>query len=391
MTLKQMYLTLILFTCFSIKTFSCTIFTASSNSIVLAGNNEDMCTTNTEIHLIPGSNDKYGRIFWGFIGDENYQGGMNEYGLFFDGAGTQKVNMSKSELPEFEGRYIMETILEKCKTVEEAITFLKKYSHPSLQYAHELIADATGDAAIIEWGNNKLNFIRKGDKKYLIATNFNISESKNIHNECKRYNIVESILSTEEPSLKSFEKALSLTHQEGNYGTMYSQIADLKNKKIYLYNFHDFSNRYEIDLANYLNSGEANYIIRDLFPENFSESNFRMRSDCISQLAEIPTQKVTFKIKSDVEVPGSNISIRGSAAELGKWNQDGVIFNLNEKHDGSKTIYIKKGTLFDFSIYADNRKYFAVDRDFERLKEIVVEVKSDTTISVNVGNWKLKE
>lgn len=123
MTLKQMYLTLILFTCFSIKTFSCTIFTASSNSIVLAGNNEDMCTTNTEIHLIPGSNDKYGRIFWGFIGDENYQGGMNEYGLFFDGAGTQKVNMSKSELPEFEGRYIMETILEKCKTVEEAITF----------------------------------------------------------------------------------------------------------------------------------------------------------------------------------------------------------------------------------------------------------------------------
>ena len=367
---------------------ACTIFTASFGESVFAGNNEDMCTTNTEIHLYPATADKYGRVFWGFIGDGNFQGGMNEHGLFFDGAGLPFNEMPPGELPEFEGRFIMETVLEKCKTVEEAIALIKQYRHPSLQYAHDLIADATGDAAIIEWGNNKLNFIRKEDKNYLIATNFTISESKDIHSECKRYNIVESILSGEEPSLSSFEKALSLSHQEGNYGTMYSQIGDLKNKKLYVYNFHDFTTRYEIDLTKDLNSGETNYTIRDLFPENFAEMNFRMRVDCISREENVPDQKVTFLIESDVEIPGSNISIRGSAHELGRWNKEGQTFILEGKFSLSKTIDIKKGTLFDFSLYADDRKYIAADKDFDKLKEIVVEVKSDSTITVQVANWK---
>lgn len=128
--------------------FGCTIFTASLGNIVFAGNNEDMCTTNTEIHLIPGTDGKYGRIFWGFIGDENYQGGMNEHGLFFDGAGTPSVEMGEWNLPEFEGRYIFETILEDCKTVEEAIERVKMYAQPFLQFSHILMADANGDALI---------------------------------------------------------------------------------------------------------------------------------------------------------------------------------------------------------------------------------------------------
>ena len=187
---------------------ACTIFTASSGNNVFAGNNEDMCTTQTEIHLFPATDDNYGCVFWGFIGDSNFQGGMNEHGLFFDGAGLPFNEMPPDDLPEFEGRYIMEDILKKCKTVEEAIAVFKQYKYPYLQYAHLLIADATGDATIIEWGNNQMNYIRKGDKKYLIATNFNISQSRNIRHECERYNIVEDILSTGEPSLSSFERAL---------------------------------------------------------------------------------------------------------------------------------------------------------------------------------------
>ena len=42
--------------------------------------------------------------------------------------------------------------------------------------------------------NAGLRIIRKGDKDYLIATNFNICESSNVRNECQRYNIAESIL-----------------------------------------------------------------------------------------------------------------------------------------------------------------------------------------------------
>lgn len=373
----------------SLDVSACTIFTASSSNNVFAGNNEDMCTTNTEIHLFPETEDKYGRVFWGFIGDGNFQGGMNEHGLFFDGAGLPFNEMPPSELPEYQGRWIMESMLEKCRTVEGAISLLKKYSMPSLQYAHDLIADATGDAVIVEWGNNEVNFIRKGNKNYLIATNFNISESENIRKECGRYNIVEDILSNEAPSLASFEKALSLSHQEGNYGTMYSQIGDLKRKKLYVYNFHDYTNRYEIDLANDLSSGEARYTIRDLFPESVAESNFRMRVDCIAEMNEVQDQKVTFQIVSEDAIPGTNISIRGSSAELGRWNEEGVTYIFDHLHNSSKTVEIKKGTMFDFSLYADNRKYLAVDRDSGTLKGKVVEVMSDTTMTFNITDWKL--
>ena len=109
---------------------------------------------------------------------------------------------------------------------------------PYLKYCHILLADASGDAALIEWGNNQLNFIRKGDENYLIATNFNTTEASTIDGQCYRYDIAKEILSTEEPSVESYEKALSLAHQEGNYCTVYSTICDLKEAKVYLYNFH---------------------------------------------------------------------------------------------------------------------------------------------------------
>lgn len=63
--------------------------------------------------------------------------------------------------PEFGNRYIFETVFGKCKTVEEAINFISQYFFPFLKFSHVLIADATGDAVIVEWGNNKLSFIRK--------------------------------------------------------------------------------------------------------------------------------------------------------------------------------------------------------------------------------------
>jgi hypothetical protein len=387
MTLKRIKLISILIITLSIKSFGCSIFTASSENIVLAGNNEDMCTTNTEIHLIPGTNDKYGRIFWGFIADENYQGGMNEYGLFFDGAGTQEIFMSKSDLPEFKGRYVMETVLERCKTVSEAIEFIKQYSHPWLKYCHILIADANGDAVVIEWGNDKLNFVTKGDKNFLIATNFNITESKGVSSECQRYNIAQNFLSKEQPSISSFEKVLSLTHQEGNFGTVYSNICDLTNQKVYLYNFHNFAINKEIDLTSELKKGKINYRIRDLFPVNFAENYFRMGQDCISDFDNAPTKKVDFKIESKTIFPNCRIYLRGSAMELGRWNNEGVDLTKNTDYLYTKSIDFKKGALIEFELAIDKDDYYPINETGNRLKEMNLEVESDTTMIIRIDDW----
>jgi hypothetical protein len=381
------FILIVVFFATSNLSFPCTIFTASSGNTVFAGNNEDMCTTNTEIHLIPGADGKYGRIFWGFIGDENYQGGMNEHGLFFDGAGTPPVVMGEWNLPEFGGRYIFETILEKCKTVEEAIEMVKMFAQPFLQFSHILMADGSGDAVIFECGNGKLNFIRKGEKNFLIATNFNITESKNISNVCSRYNIAQDILLNEQPSIKTFEKVLSLTHQEGNFGTVYSTICDLKNKKVYLYHFHNYTIKKEIDLKSALKNGEAKYRIRDLFPVNYAESFFRMRQDCISDFKNAPAKQVEFRIESKVKIPDCEISIRGSASELGRWNKEGIKMNKKSDNEISKTIDLKEGALIEFELAIENDTYSLIDETKSRLREMTLEVISDTTVVIKVFDW----
>jgi hypothetical protein len=389
---KLRYLKIIIFLLIGYQSsFCCTILTSSSSSAVFAGNNEDMCSTNTMIHIIPPSDNKYGRILWGFADDGNCQGGMNEFGLFFDGAGLPHVNMPKQSLPEYDGNFVMEGVLENCKTVEEAIAYLKNYELSFLAFCHILIADGTGDATIMEWGNGKVNFVRKGDKPYLIATNFNQSEPNiNSHN-CSRFEIASNILEEQPPSIKTFEQVLSHTRQEGNYCTVYSNICDLKSVKMYLYNFHDFSITKEFNLKEEFIKGEQKRMIRSFFPPSFAEKNFRMRYDCISSCDEIPYRNVTFKILCDKAVPSDTIFLRGSAVELGRWNKEGV--QLDKVSDNLYTIDVemKENALFDFELVLNDRNYFPFKKDGNRLKEIDVEIKSDTTLNIDIFEWKKLE
>jgi hypothetical protein len=371
--------------------YACTIFTSSSIKAVFAGNNEDMCTTNTIVHLIPPSQNEYGRILWGFKGDENYQGGMNQYGLFFDGASTPEVEMTNSNLPEFGEKYIFEVVLEKCKTVSEAIEFISQYSLPYLKFCHILIADASGDAAIVEWGGNKLNIIRKGESNYLVATNFNITETTNATEECFRYSTAENMLHNTDPTIKLFENILSLTHVEGKFPTVYSNICDLKNKKVYLYNFHNYCYCKEINLKEELKKGEKQYMIRSFFPVSTSETIFRIMNDCSDSFDNNPTCQVTFKIKLNKPFIGDKLFIQGSAKELGGWNKPGIELEKLNNNVFEKTFSIQQGKLFDFTIAALNDKYFFYDTNLELIKESVIEVKSDTLVEMGVHDWKLKE
>ena len=245
-------------------TEGCTIVMVAKGKIVLAGNNEDWRNPKTKIWFTPASNGEYGRVCVGF--DNLFaQGGMNDQGLFIDANALSPTGWEPTEgKPTFEGS--LDTILAKCATVEEAIAFLDEYNFPGLAQARFPIADRTGASVVIEYGKGKVQYVRKTGI-YQIATNFVITNVKEGLYPCTRYRVADKMLkNTEDVSLELVRAVLSATHQEGQYPTVYSNICDLKNGILYLYNFHNFEEVVQFNLEEELKKGKKFYDIPSLFP-----------------------------------------------------------------------------------------------------------------------------
>ena len=77
------------------RTDGCTIFHAYDGEIALGGNNEDWEDPNTIMWLEPPAEGAYGRAYFGFL-NRWPQGGVNDQGLFFDGAATASLPLANS-------------------------------------------------------------------------------------------------------------------------------------------------------------------------------------------------------------------------------------------------------------------------------------------------------
>lgn len=264
--MKRLAFFLILIMCFGAAepTEGCTIVMVAQGKIVLAGNNEDWKNPATKIWFIPAANGKHGRVCVGF--DDLYaQGGMNDQGLFIDANALGPTGWQPVEgLPAFEGA-LLDTLLAECATVEEAIAFCSRYNIPGLARARFPVADRTGASLVVEYGQGKVQYVRKTGA-YQIATNFVISNVKDDHYPCTRYKVADTMLKNADSiSLDLVRAVLSATHQEGQYPTVYSNICDLKNGIIYIYNFHNFEEVVRFSLEAELKKGNTSYDLPSLF------------------------------------------------------------------------------------------------------------------------------
>jgi Acyl-coenzyme A:6-aminopenicillanic acid acyl-transferase len=225
------------------STFACTIFTASKNGITLAGNNEDMIDPETNIWFIPSTNGSFGRVYFGF--DVGFpQGGMNDKGLFFDCAAT-KPHMFEhiEEREEYEGN-VFEKMLEECATVDEVLDMLSRYDLTHMFRFQVLIADKTGDAAIIE-GETVL----RKDSDYMVVTNFRQSLNEENPYSLDRFTTADSILDLSNAvTTDLFRSILEATSQKEGSVTQYSTIFNLNSGDITIYHFHDFSESVTINI-----------------------------------------------------------------------------------------------------------------------------------------------
>ena len=262
-------LSLILFTflllSIPIQSYTCTMVLASKDGIVLAGNNEDWQNPKTKVRFVPASGDEFGRVCFGF--DDGFaQGGMNDQGLFIDGNAISLTDYKPSPDKENLIFPIIEYILAKCATVNDAITLFETFNTPALCQARFPISDKTGASMVVEWAEEKVQFV-KSDSWYQISTNFLFTNVKNGKYPCSRYNIADTLFQQANGlSVDLIRSILSATHQEGKYPTLYSNIFDLKNGIGYVYNFHNFEDVWKFNLADELKKGKKTYNL----PKQFS-------------------------------------------------------------------------------------------------------------------------
>lgn len=235
---------------------ACTIFTTKlEDGTFIAGNNEDwMYTIPNSMILYAPSQDRLGSVC--FYNASYVQGGMNEYGLFYDGASCPSSTVPYDSNKESLDYDLGKLILSKCKTVKEVETFLKQYNIPKSFCDHLLFADATGDSAVFEWVKDELYIIRKENTEdYQVITNFWLTDPKLGNYPCARYDAALKFLQVGTPFLEDCVQILESCKQNwGDGGTLYSSIYDLSNKEVYVYLRGDLSAPYKFNLLQELQS-----------------------------------------------------------------------------------------------------------------------------------------
>jgi penicillin V acylase-like amidase (Ntn superfamily) len=256
---------------------TCTIFTIEKGNKVYFGNNEDWRNNDVLIGYFPSSNDGFGSVHFGYRNDKGttqFEGAVNEKGLSWDGNSLPRTELKPHPEKAFSharDNYFY-TITKKASTVEEAIQIANEFDFGNSINYQIHIADASGDAVIISSGpDGEIAFTRKtpGDG-HLVSTNFNHAIEGN-GKRGWRYDTAISMLDEFENndiSIDSVGAVLNAVHLKTlNSFTVYSNLIDLKEKKIYLYYMSQYQEMIAIDIAEELAKGTRVVDMREMFSE----------------------------------------------------------------------------------------------------------------------------
>lgn len=261
----------------TVSVYPCTIFNASQAGRVLAGNNEDLASTNSVVRFMPASEGKYG-FFWIGFSDYGMQGGMNDQGLFYDFNALKFAKMNPNpEKKEF-NIWLQVEMMSGCATVEDVLALLDQYNLGFWGNYQLHLADRTGAAAVIGADKNGELFVARKKGDFQVSTNFNLAnpEFGSFSYPCTRFDTATEMLENmKELTVDYFRSILSAVHQEASSPTSYSNICDLTSGDIYIYNFHNFEEVVKLNLEEELKKGKHDYDFSSLFPrKTHAQINF---------------------------------------------------------------------------------------------------------------------
>jgi hypothetical protein len=257
---------------------ACSLFTATGGENKVYGRNRDMLQQNTALLLFTDPPDGYASVslvdlnqFGADPGDDLRSfslwnrlnllaapllptEGMNEYGLTIAKADVPIYAMphDPSKEPMF-FRTAMRVVLDHAKTTREAIELLEQYNISfGSSGGHFLIADPSGDSAVVEFYDNKMQVIRNPDP-WLVITNFNLGniDGSSEMPSYPRYKLVDDAL-RETNGVLNVEETMALLEQASVSGTIWSVAFDMTTRDIDVVLFRQFSNIFHISGDNWL-------------------------------------------------------------------------------------------------------------------------------------------
>ncbi len=268
MIIRTLSATLVLFV--AVAVYPCSIFMAVDGDTVLAANNEDYYLDVTPIVWVePGRDGEHGRICWGFEEEKPRdfaQGGLNTKGLFFDAATTPDSDTKRIKGRKKAPDNMGDAMLAACATVAEALAWLERWDLQLINNGHLLLADASGDGAVVELFGGELKVFRREQGNYVAATNFSFAQPGAGNYPCPRFEAVRKYFKDEQGAvspeafrevLRSISVPRTRDESKGrDGGTLYSNLCDLKQGTITFYRERDFDKPLVVSLEQELAKGQ---------------------------------------------------------------------------------------------------------------------------------------
>jgi len=157
--------------------------------------------------------------------------GMNEWGLAIGimalpNAEDSDDNLQKMNINPVD---VIRLTLDYAKNVEEAITLIKKHNVSIHQY-HYLLADSSGNSAVIEFVDGRLEVIQTKEP-WQVSTNFQIYGVKDGALLCNRYAAATQTLQKNN-GIISDDNAMKLLNEISQANTMWSVVYNLSTGDI---------------------------------------------------------------------------------------------------------------------------------------------------------------
>ncbi len=299
-------LSLFLFLFLSLGLYStvpaCTIFRLARDGQVWFGSNEDWPDADFSLYTVPRADGRFGALYVGF-GGEAPACGINEHGLCFDMASVEfkykPLDSRKSE----SDRFIVQKLLEECRSVDEALDTLSRYNLQLLSQTQILLADPSGACAVVE---SDTILVSRGGLQ--VITNFRHTEPGADSIPCDRYRAVRRVLEHRSASLEAMRSALAAASVPA---TQYSVAFDLKNAQVYIWLYHNYADYVKLDLRSEIAAGPYVKDLTSVFPyETVSLARFIAHNKRPEPTPVVlPTASLDSLCGSYAIAPGYNVNI----------------------------------------------------------------------------------